>query len=261
MSYTEYLKLNTLLSCQKPETDMLDEMLFVITHQTTELWFKQLLYEIDEIVNTNVTLDKINRVILILKHITQQFSILETMGPVSFSTFRSKLGCASGLQSVQFRYLESIMGFENVNTCSLTQVQKDVIKKLNNQNLFKKIDEWLSLMNFNVVDIEIPIEYVGRFSEKSQKMIIYIFTHSNYNTGMCREILLGLLLLDQAMTMFRYKHVQLVRYTIGIQTGTGGTHNNYLDKTLSKDLFSEISTLITFSTTLLQPRPQQLSTL
>lgn len=253
MSYTKYLKLNTLLSCQKPTTDYLDEMLFIITHQTTELWFKQLLYEIDEIVNTHITVDKLKRVILIFKHITQQFSILETMGPVSFSKFRSKLGCASGLQSVQFRYLETIMGFENVNTCSLTQIQNDFITKLNKTNLFKKIDEWLSSMNFNVDNIEIPDEQgTRRFSEKSQKMIVYIFTHSNHNTGMCQEILLELLLLDQAVALFRYRHIQLVRYTIGMQTGTGGTHCSYLEKTLSHktDVFSEISTLLTFATTL-----------
>lgn len=253
MSYTEYLKLNKLLSCQKPETDYLDEMLFVITHQTAELWFKQLLYEIDEMCDTCVTMDKINRVILIFKHITQQFSILETMGPVSFSKFRSKLGCASGLQSVQFRYLEAMLGFENVNTCALTPTQKDFIEKLSGKNLFKKIDDWLSSMNINVENIEIPVDSGGkRFSEKAQKMIVYIFTtHSNFS-GICREILQGLLLLDQAMASFRYRHVQLVRYSIGTQTGTGGTTCTYLDKTLEKNLFSEISTLITQSISLLK---------
>lgn len=247
-SYTEYLKLNTLLSCQKPETDFLDEMLFVITHQTSELWFKQLLYEIDEIINTDVTLDKLNRVILIIKHITQQFSILETMGPVSFSTFRSKLGCASGLQSVQFRYLEAIIGHESVNMYSLTQIQKDFINKLNTRNLFTKIDDWLSTIDINVDYIDIPDGHVGRFSDNAKRMIIYIFTHSN-STSVYRDILLGLLLLDQAMASFRYRHIQLVRYSIGTQIGTGGTRCNYLDKTLfNNDVFSEITALITFAT-------------
>jgi tryptophan 2,3-dioxygenase len=250
VSYTEYLKLNTLLSCQKPETDSLDEMLFVITHQTCELWFKQLLYEIDEIICTDITSTKINRVILILKHLTQQFSILETMGPVSFSTFRSKLGCASGLQSVQFRYLEAILGFENVNTSSLTQVQKDFINKLkNNQNLFSKIDDWLSSIRISDDEIELPDGHdEWRLSDKSKRAIVHIFTYSSHVNIIYRDVICSLLLLDQALISFRYRHVQLVRYTIGTQVGTGGTKCNYLEKTLCKNVFSEISTLITFAT-------------
>ena len=251
MSYQEYLKLDTILSSQEPKTDELDEMLFIITHQTCELWFKQILLELEDLIFTfgnDTTIEKLDRISTIFTQIINQISILETMSPSSFAKFRSTLGCASGLQSVQFRYVESILGLENmvcptmVNS-HLTEEQVENRMYLYNNSLFKKVDTWLSNIDYDV-DVRFqkkPDEIEGgRFSPRSRAMIVYIF---KYNTPELK-ILMRILDIDQKLSLFRYRHVQLVRYMIGTKVGTGGTACGYLQKTLTSNIFGEISELI-----------------
>ncbi|XP_075676252.1 tryptophan 2,3-dioxygenase vermilion isoform X1 [Dermatophagoides pteronyssinus] len=129
MLYGEYLHIDKLLSCQEPVTRLVgnevhDEHLFIITHQAYELWFKQILFEIDsvrEIMNKRVKdeanllkiTSRLNRVVLILKLLVDQVTILETMTPLDFMEFRGFLSPASGFQSVQFRLLENKLGIRN----------------------------------------------------------------------------------------------------------------------------------------------------
>ncbi|XP_053203415.1 tryptophan 2,3-dioxygenase-like [Panonychus citri] len=129
MLYGEYLMLDPLLSCVEPVTRSLgkevhDEHLFIITHQAYELWFKQILFELDSVrdllnkknvseSNMLVITSRLNRVVLILKLLVDQVSILETMTPLEFMEFRNYLSPASGFQSVQFRLLENKLGVKN----------------------------------------------------------------------------------------------------------------------------------------------------
>ncbi|UXI22030.1 hypothetical protein NH340_JMT07973 [Sarcoptes scabiei] len=129
MLYGDYLYIDKLLSCQYPVTRILgrevhDEHLFIITHQAYELWFKQVIFEIDsvrEIMNQRIRdevnllkiTSRLNRVVLILKLLVDQVTILETMTPIDFMEFREYLSPASGFQSVQFRLLENKLGVRN----------------------------------------------------------------------------------------------------------------------------------------------------
>ncbi|KAJ6215893.1 hypothetical protein RDWZM_010393 [Blomia tropicalis] len=129
MLYGEYLHIDKLLSCQEPVTrlngkEVHDEHLFIITHQAYELWFKQIIFEIDSVreimknrirdeANLLIVTSRLNRVVLILKLLVDQVTILESMTPLDFMEFREYLSPASGFQSVQFRLLENKLGVRN----------------------------------------------------------------------------------------------------------------------------------------------------
>src|SRR5881275_76728 len=131
LTYASYLDLETLLSLQKPRSNPPehDETLFIIIHQTYELWFKQLLYEFEKI-NTDFSagdlfgaIHTFKRVRTIMKVLVAQLDILETMTPSSFSSFRDRLDTASGFQSVQFRELEFLLGYKR--SVALAHVRPD----------------------------------------------------------------------------------------------------------------------------------------
>ncbi|XP_054714108.1 tryptophan 2,3-dioxygenase-like [Uloborus diversus] len=130
MSYRNYLQLDQLLDCVKPTSEMFgkelvhDEHLFIITHQAYELWFKQIIFELDsvrklfssEAIDENRMLritSRLNRIVVILKLLVDQIVILETMAPLDFMEFRRYLSSASGFQSVQFRVIENKLGVKN----------------------------------------------------------------------------------------------------------------------------------------------------
>ncbi len=124
LTYASYLDLEKLLSMQKPRSSPAehDEMLFIVIHQTYELWFKQLLHEFDKI-NRDFSagdlfgaIHTFKRVRTIMKVLVAQIDILETMTPSSFSSFRDRLETASGFQSVQFREVEFALGYKRAST-------------------------------------------------------------------------------------------------------------------------------------------------
>lgn len=136
-TYGDYLKLHDLLKCQKMTSadvgnPVHDEHLFVITHQAYELWFKQILFELDSVrglfsmsyldeSKTLQIINRLNRVVLILKLMVDQFMILETMTPLDFLEFRNHLATASGFQSLQFRLLENKLGIKEENRVKYNQ--------------------------------------------------------------------------------------------------------------------------------------------
>src|SRR5215813_8481290 len=114
LTYATYLRLDDLLACQSPLTGQHDETLFIIIHQVYELWFKQILHELDTIIE-NLNQNEVLRAIRLLRRcieiqrvLVNQVAILETMTPMDFLTFRDHLMPASGFQSSQFRELESL---------------------------------------------------------------------------------------------------------------------------------------------------------
>src|SRR2546426_7583337 len=118
VTYPSYLKLDQLLSLQQPlsEGPEHDEMLFIVIHQVYELWFKEMLHELDHLLlllrdsETARAQHSLKRILTVLKVLVQQIDILETMTPLEFLSFRDRLESGSGFQSRQFRELESVMG-------------------------------------------------------------------------------------------------------------------------------------------------------
>jgi len=127
LTYANYLDLEKLLTLQKPRSTPAehDEMLFIIIHQTYELWFKQLLHEFEKIRKDFSAGDlfgaihSFKRTRTIMKTLVAQVDILETMTPSSFSSFRDRLETASGFQSIQFRELEFLLGYKRASTLAM----------------------------------------------------------------------------------------------------------------------------------------------
>ena len=172
--YNEYLQLDKLLNAQSPESEKRgdrahDELLFIITHQVYELWFKQVLFELDE-VNSSFADDYIQegylskaysrliRINRIFETMNTHFSIMETMTPMDFLEFRNLLAPASGFQSVQFKKLEAKLGLKrewrqhldkNVFFKSLKESdQQEILETEKDGGLLQHLDSWLSRMPF-----------------------------------------------------------------------------------------------------------------
>lgn len=174
IGYSDYLQIDKILSAQQTRSDLFgvkahDELLFIITHQTYELWFKQVLFEVDSVLelfsgehvdesSMGVAVSRIERINEIIKVLTQQITILETMTPLDFLDFRDMLFPASGFQSVQFRLLENKLGLKvsarlNYNqmpyTSMLKPEEQELIHKAEKQpSLFDLVDRWLARTPF-----------------------------------------------------------------------------------------------------------------
>lgn len=168
IDYSNYLQLNKLLDAQAPETTFHDEMLFVIIHQAYELWFKQILFEIDavshslssdQLPDTEIfkVVTRLQRIIKIQKLMVDQVKILETMTPMDFLEFRDFLGTASGFESYQFRLLEVKLGVKyEMTSPHITRLskasQKLIESALSSPSLLDLIEQWLSRTPFLSID-------------------------------------------------------------------------------------------------------------
>ena len=252
-SYGSYLQIPELLSLQRcvshdaetgePEHD---EMLFIVVHQVYELWFKQLLHEIDFIV-TKLEDDKVNgarhhlgRVITIIKTLVDQIDVLETMTPAEFASFRSFLANASGFQSAQFRELEFVLGTKD--RVSIEWFSDDdaarLLERYDSPTLWDAFVGVLDRAGFGVPedavqrDVRSPIEE----NPALQQVILENYTDEGF-AGLC-ELLTDV---DERIQEWRYRHVMMVRRTIGTKPGTGGSDGAaYLQTTLFRPAFPDL---------------------
>jgi len=252
-SYGDYLMVPELLALQKcvsadPETGEAehDETLFIIIHQVYELWFKQLLHELDFIVGL-LDDDKINgarnhlkRVLKILKTLVGQVDVLETMTPLEFASFRAFLANASGFQSVQFRELEFVLGIKD-------RVQLDWFTGPDAERLQERYDAptlWDAFLNVMRRDgAAVPAELLERDVREPvlenaalQAVIVQRYDDEGF-AGLCET----LTDLDEGLQEWRYRHVMMVRRTIGTKMGTGGSDGAaYLATTLFQPAFPDL---------------------
>jgi tryptophan 2,3-dioxygenase len=231
VDYATYLQLPQLLALQKPLTQpaVHDEMLFVIVHQTHELWFKQMIWELRAAISqidTHLwpaackTLQRISSIVgLLVQHVV----ILETMPPSEFQRFRAGLGTASGVQSVQFREIEKLCGYVPISErgrASATDAPGAV--RSGSSNLRQAL---LQACSIAAPD---SLPQLGRW-------------YSDPRFEPQRRLADGLLDLDDQLTLWRESHVRMVRAMIGEQMGTGGsTGVQYLKDTLEQRLLPEL---------------------
>eukprot|EP00112_Aurelia_sp_Birch-Aquarium-sp1_P019914 Seg5021.1 transcript_id=Seg5021.1/GoldUCD/mRNA.D3Y31 product="Tryptophan 2 3-dioxygenase" protein_id=Seg5021.1/GoldUCD/D3Y31 len=169
LTYGNYLQIEPLLECQKPVSDVHDEHLFIVVHQVYELWFKQIIHELDSVrqifLSTKiderrmlVVVSRLDRVVKILKVLVDQMMILETMTPLDFMEFRGKLAPASGFQSMQFRLLENKLGVRKENRIRYnnedykeifngversSEIQSLIQESETSPSLFEVVEKWL----------------------------------------------------------------------------------------------------------------------
>lgn len=245
LTYSEYLNLDSLLNIQNPLSDGPDhdEMLFIIVHQTYELWFKEMLHEIDHLKKLLLdndlprSLHTMKRILTILKVLVHQTDILETMTPLEFLTFRDRLESASGFQSFQFRELEFALGLKNDKILNRFENSTDEKNKL--QKRYDEPSLWNIFLRFLVInDYAVPtiaIEFPNdQESVELRKVLIDVY-YKNHNIAQLCELLVDL---DEGFQEWRYRHVKMVERTIGTKQGTGGSDGvKYLMTTLSIKFF------------------------
>ena len=255
LNYTSYLRLDKILDAQElrslnsPKGAEHDEMLFIVIHQVFELWFKQLLHEIDyaseQLRENNLgrTLHVLKRMRTIVKVIVSQVDVLETMTPIDFSAFREQLDSASGLQSYQFRELEFSLGYKRDSVLSRyeesSEAHRRLMKRLLNPSLWDAVLKFFEHRGYNIpeelLEGKSTTEIVA--TDAVTAVIEKIYQSDPELTQLC-EILIDL---DEGFQEWRYRHVKMVQRTIGMKIGSGGTEGvNYLTATLLKPFFPDL---------------------
>ncbi len=241
ITYTSYLKVNELLALQKPLSNPVahDELLFIVIHQVYELWFKQVLFELDMLVinmdkeNYIASFRNINRVTTIFKTLIQQVDILETMTPVDFNEFRSHLNPASGFQSLQFRELELVAGADKSEYDKFAELQPEWTTKLTAR-----------LAKRNLRQAFVQLLGKNKLLKDSSSESLVAAVHAIYtqeDKGTLRDLCEALIGFDELIQLWRFRHVQMVERMIGMKRGTGGSLGvSYLQSTLKKKFFPEL---------------------
>ncbi len=248
LTYSSYLRVDELLALQTPKSSgpEHDEMLFIIIHQVYELWFKQLLHELDyagELLRANDTArvnHTVHRVLTILKTIVAQIDVLETMTPLEFNSFRNFLESASGFQSAQFREVEFLMGYKRTTITHHfpDEVQERLQNRLHQPSLWDAFLRYLVLNGYPVPTEALNRDVTQAVEESSgvQAVLIDVYRRDASVSGVCER----LLDLDEGMQEWRYRHVKMVERTIGMKRGTGGSSGvEYLRSTL-KSFFPDL---------------------
>ena len=251
LTYSSYLKIDELLALQEPLSDgpEHDETLFIVIHQVYELWFKQVNHEVDfartllESDQAEDALAVLKRILTILKIMVAQVDVLETMTPVSFSSFRSRLESASGFQSAQFREFEFRLGLKKPSMIRHHPADSPGGKRL--RELFDRPTLYDSFLRFLAGrSYPVPRELLARDvsepipeSEAFQDILVGIYKDDHLCSTVCER----LVDLDEGIQEWRYRHVKMVERTIGTKPGTGGSEGAaYLRSTLFQPLFPDL---------------------
>ncbi len=241
LSYNEYLKVPELIGLQKTlsEPTSHDELLFIIIHQTYELWFKQILHEVDATkkwLAENRTFranHSLRAVTAIEKVIVSQIHILETMAQIGFLEFRDKLNPASGFQSMQFRELEFVSGAKDEKILKTFARDEFAFERLNARfNEPSLADEFWQILHRNDFAVETNDERVAS--------IVRILTEPEKYADFfnMQDLLIEH---DENISLWRYHHVLMVERMMGMKPGTGGSDGaGYLRTTLAKKFFPEL---------------------
>jgi tryptophan 2,3-dioxygenase len=248
-TYWDYLKVEELLSLQRPLGEEHDEILFIIIHQSYELWFKEMLHEIDYLAvllrrdDLPRAFHTLKRILTTLKMLVAKIDILETMTPLEFLAFRERLESGSGFQSAQFRELEFVLGHKRMGM--VTNFPEGSPARARLARRFDAPTLWDGFARFlKDAGYAVPEEVLGRDvtqpirpSAAMQKALIEVYRSDSSLASLCERMVD----LDEGMQEWRYRHVKMVERTIGTKRGTGGSEGaEYLKTTLMHPLFPDL---------------------
>jgi tryptophan 2,3-dioxygenase len=246
MTYADYLKLDQLLGAQQPLSDLHDEMLFIVIHQTKELWLKQMLHELrfairlveeDRFAEAYKAMSRISRIQSVM---TLSWEVLSTLTPVDYLAFRDVLGTSSGFQSAQFREFEYRLGIKNERYLAHYAGDSDehdrLVRALEEPSLREASHNALERAGFDLGDRSeqaIAAAWLAVYRDSERWFDLY-------------QLAEKLIDIDDALAGWRHKHVLTVERIIGSRPGTGGSAGApYLRLTLDKRAFPELWALRT----------------
>ena len=262
ITYASYLKVDELLSLQQPLSDgpEHDERLFITIHQVYELWFAQILHELAalqpalEAGDTHRSLALLGRVRTIMKTCVAQIDVLETMTPLQFQSFRSRLSSASGFQSAQFRELEAVLGRRDhagadAKEGSGMKMAEHLVPgsraRVRVEAAMGRPSVWDSALRYchvrghampaDVLDRDVSVAWEAR--EDVQDLLLNLHRHDPESALVCE----ALVDLDEGLGEWRYRHVKMVERTLGRRAGSGGSSGvGYLISTLFNPFFPDL---------------------
>jgi tryptophan 2,3-dioxygenase len=247
-TYRSYLRLDELLELQDSGPEH-DEMLFIVVHQVYELWFKEVLHELDHAMELLRAGDRprarhtLFRVRTIVKVLVAQLDVLETMTPLQFLSFRDRLEAGSGFQSTQFRELEFVLGHKDA--AAIDRAEPDAPGRARLRRRLEEPTLWDAfLAHLAGARIEVGEERLGRDVREGvqpdpalQGVLAGVYRTDPDLAGLCE----ALVDLDEGMQEWRYRHVKMVERTIGTKPGTGGSSGAaYLRTTLHQPFFPDL---------------------
>jgi len=257
MSYGDYLGLNQILSAQHPLSPNHNEMLFIVQHQTSELWIKLMLHELHAVRheirlgNLPPAFKMLSRVARIMDQLVHAWDVLATMTPSEYTAIRPYLGASSGFQSHQYRELEYLLGNKNAAFLSVHEAAPTAFESLNAALQAPSIyDEAIMLLARNgfAIDAErLSLDWtqgiVANDSVTQAWLKVYQAPEQHWAFYELAEKLVDM---ETAFRQWRFRHVTTVERIIGFKTGTGGTAGvSYLRKMLDVVLFPELFSIRT----------------
>ena len=252
MSYGDYLGLDLLLTAEKPRSTEHNELLFIIQHQTTELWMKLMLHELlaarEQIRSGELSpaFKMLARVSRIMTNLIQAWDILATLTPTEYSSFRDSLGKSSGFQSHQYRALEFMFGNKNIALLKpfehRPEIHTTLSGLLNSPSLYDEAILLLARRGFKLdhaaTDRDFSLAYVENASTMAAWRQGYANPKQHWDLYELAEKLVDL---EDYFRQWRHRHVTTVQRVIGFKRGTGGTAGvGYLRAMLDVRLFPEL---------------------
>jgi tryptophan 2,3-dioxygenase len=252
LSYSSYLDLDALLQCQKPRSASHEEMLFIVVHQSAELWLKLCLHEVtaalgclqkDDIESAMKMLVRVQKT---LAHLVGSWEVLSTLTPADYVSFREALGTGSGFQSFQYRRLEFLLGNKNAAMIEVHRHNPEHFALLETTLATPSLyDEVLALLinrgfalpeALRTRDGRAP--YVASPEVEAAWLAVYRDTKKYWDLYYLAEKLVDI---EDTFHQWRFRHVKTVERVMGFKTGTGGSSGvPYLQKALSLKFFPEL---------------------
>ncbi|MCY1125972.1 tryptophan 2,3-dioxygenase [Frigidibacter sp. RF13] len=252
MSYGDYLALDRILTAQKPLSAAHDEMLFIIQHQTSELWMKLALHEIGAARASILSgalepaFKMLARVARIMEQLNSAWDVLRTMTPSDYTTFRESLGQSSGFQSWQYRLIEFAAGNRNAAMLQPHAHRPDVSERLKAELARPSIYD-AALLALNRAGIDVPEDILNRDVSlpwvaddrvEAAWAKVYADPARHWTLYDLAEKLVDF---EDYFRRWRFNHVTTVERVIGLKRGTGGTQGvSYLKRMLEVELFPEL---------------------
>jgi tryptophan 2,3-dioxygenase len=252
MSYSDYLHLDRVLDAQEPLSDAHDELLFIVQHQTSELWMKLAIHEIRSAMRAiqNDQLEPafkmLTRVARIFEQLNNAWDVLRTMTPSEYTEFRGSLGQSSGFQSWQYRAIEFLAGNRNLSTLGPHSHRAEVMTKLEEilaePSLYDEALRLLARKGFDIGEEANRSSWREIRAENPKVLaawkIVYAAPERHW---MLYELAEKLVDFEDYFRRWRFNHVTTVERIIGLKRGTGGTAGvSYLRKMLEVELFPEL---------------------
>lgn len=252
MSYGDYLHLDHILAQQHPLSDAHDELLFIIQHQTSELWMKLAIHELEAARgalgsgDTPHMFKMLARVSRIFEQLNSAWDVLRTMTPADYTKFREALGPSSGFQSHQYRMIEYVLGNRNPNMLQphehLPQVHKALSEELARPSFYHEVITYLFQTvdghTDNLPELRLDAPHEAHLVVQEKWKTVY---ENNNDFWTLYELGEKLVDLEDYFRRWRFNHVTTVERVIGFKRGTGGTSGvQYLRRMLGVELFPEL---------------------